>query len=55
VLFGAGSMVHPGKAVGAWAKVGLGSVVLRRVPPRATVFGNPACVIDNGADRDGDA
>jgi acetyltransferase EpsM len=48
VLLGAGSMVHPGKTVGAWATVGLGSVVLRRVPARATVFGNPAGVIDYG-------
>lgn len=51
VLFGAGSMVHPGKQVGAWATVGLGSVVLRRVPPGATVFGNPARVIDRADDR----
>ncbi|HEX7642367.1 MAG TPA: NeuD/PglB/VioB family sugar acetyltransferase [Noviherbaspirillum sp.] len=41
-LFGAGSMVYPGKKIGAWAKVGLGSVVLRSVPDHATVFGNPA-------------
>lgn len=41
-LFGAGSMVYPGKSVGAWARVGLGSVVLRSVPDHATVFGNPA-------------
>jgi acetyltransferase EpsM len=55
VLFGAGSMVHPGKSVGDWATVGLGSVVLRRVPAHATVFGNPARLIDDGATRDGDA
>jgi acetyltransferase EpsM len=42
VLFGAGAMVYPGKKVGDWAKVGLGSVVLRNVPANATVFGNPA-------------
>lgn len=53
VLLGAGSMVYPGKTVGAWATVGLGSVVLRRVPPHATVFGNPARIIEGG--RDGDA
>jgi serine acetyltransferase len=31
VLFGAGSMVYPGKKVGDWATIGLGSVVLRNV------------------------
>jgi acetyltransferase EpsM len=41
-LFGAGCMVYPGKKIGAWAKVGLGSVVLRSVPDHVTVFGNPA-------------
>jgi acetyltransferase EpsM len=42
VLFGAGSMIYPGKKVGDGARVGLGSVVLRNVPARSTVFGNPA-------------
>lgn len=42
VTFGAGSMVYPGKSVGAWARIGLGSVVLRSVPEGATMFGNPA-------------
>jgi acetyltransferase EpsM len=46
VLFGAGSMVYPGKRVGDWARIGLGSVVLRNVPARATMFGNPAQRID---------
>lgn len=41
-LFGAGSMVYPAKKIGAWARVGLGSVVLRNVPAHVTVFGNPA-------------
>jgi acetyltransferase-like isoleucine patch superfamily enzyme len=31
--------------VGAWAFVGAGSVVLRRVAPGAKVFGNPAVAI----------
>lgn len=49
VLFGAGSMAYPGKKIGSWAKVGLGSVVLRNVPAHATVFGNPAQRIDGGS------
>lgn len=48
VLLGAGSMIYPGKKVGDWAKIGLGSVVLRNVPPGATVFGNPAQRVDGG-------
>ena len=46
VLFGAGSMVFPGKKVGNWATIGMGSVVLRNVPSHATMFGNPAKRID---------
>ena len=46
VLFGAGSMVYPGKKVGNWATIGLGSVVVRNVPDNATVFGNVAQRID---------
>ena len=42
VLFGAGSMVYPGKRIGSWATIGLASVVLRNVPDNITVFGNPA-------------
>ncbi len=45
-LFGAGSMVYPKKKIGAWARVGLGSVVLRNVQANCTVFGNPAQVVD---------
>lgn len=48
VLLGAGSMVYPGKKVGDWAKIGLGSVVLRNVPDGVTMFGNPARRIDAG-------
>ena len=47
VLCGAGSMIFPGKKIGNWAKIGLGSVVLRNVPDHATMFGNPAQRIDN--------
>jgi acetyltransferase EpsM len=46
VLLGAGSSVYPGKRVGDWAKIGIGSVVLRNVRERATMFGNPARRID---------
>lgn len=48
VTLGAASMIYPGKRVGDWATVGLASVVLRNVPDRATVFGNPARRIDQG-------
>jgi acetyltransferase EpsM len=43
--FGAGSMVYPKKKIGAWARIGLGSVVLRSVPDNVTVFGNPAQLV----------
>jgi acetyltransferase EpsM len=32
--------------VGNWAKIGLGSVILRNVADNATMFGNPAQRID---------
>jgi len=50
-LFGAGSIIYPGKKVGSWARVGLGSVVLRSVPAHATVFGNPAQRLSGQAQR----
>jgi acetyltransferase-like isoleucine patch superfamily enzyme len=39
---GIGSCVVPGVTIGAWAIVGAGAVVIRDVPPGATVVGNPA-------------
>lgn len=48
VLLGAGCMIYPGKKVGDWARVGLGSVVLRNVPADATMFGNPAQQVNAG-------
>ncbi len=45
VMFGSGARVLPHGKVGAYATVGAGSVVLRRVKPGITVFGNPAMPI----------
>ena len=42
---GGGSVLLPGVTIGANALVGAGSVVVRDVPERAIVFGNPARVI----------
>jgi sugar O-acyltransferase (sialic acid O-acetyltransferase NeuD family) len=41
-----GAKVLPHKKVGAWATVGVGSVVLRNVKPGQTVFGMPAIAIE---------
>jgi sugar O-acyltransferase (sialic acid O-acetyltransferase NeuD family) len=46
VFVGSHGVVLPRAHVGAWATVGAGSVVLRSVPPGATVFGVPAKVIN---------
>jgi sugar O-acyltransferase (sialic acid O-acetyltransferase NeuD family) len=42
VFVGTGATLIPGIRVGAAAKVGSGSVVIRHVKPGTTVFGNPA-------------
>lgn len=39
---GVGAAVAPGVSIGAGATVGAGAVVIRDVPPGATVVGNPA-------------
>jgi acetyltransferase-like isoleucine patch superfamily enzyme len=39
---GGGAVILPGVEIGAEAFVGAGAVVLRDVPPRAVVVGNPA-------------
>lgn len=39
---GGGTTILPGVTIGEGALVGAGSVVVRDVPPGATVFGNPA-------------
>lgn len=45
VFLGSHATILPKARVGAWAYVGAGSVVLRRVAPGAKVFGNPAVPI----------
>jgi len=42
---GANATILPGRKIGADALVGAGSVVVKDVPPRAVVAGNPARVI----------
>ena len=45
VFLGSHATVLPNAHIGAWAYVGAGSVVLKRVRPRMKVFGNPAVPI----------
>jgi len=42
VYIGAGATILPQVHIGAWSKIGAGSVVMQDVPARYTVFGNPA-------------
>jgi acetyltransferase-like isoleucine patch superfamily enzyme len=42
---GAGAVLLPGIEIGEEAFVGAGAVVLRDVPPRTVVVGNPARAI----------
>jgi sugar O-acyltransferase (sialic acid O-acetyltransferase NeuD family) len=42
VYIGAGATILPQLHIGAWSKVGAGSVVVKDVPARSTVLGNPA-------------
>jgi sugar O-acyltransferase (sialic acid O-acetyltransferase NeuD family) len=46
VFLGSHATILPRATVGAWAYVGAGSVVLRRVAPGTKVFGNPAVIVD---------
>jgi len=41
-FLGSHAVILPGVRVGAWAYVGAGSIVLKRVRPGVKVFGNPA-------------
>jgi maltose O-acetyltransferase len=43
-MLGTGAVCIPGIKIGADAKIGAGSVVVRDVPDRAKAFGNPARV-----------
>lgn len=45
VFIGTNATVVPRLVIGAWATIGAGSVVIRDVPPYATVVGNPARVV----------
>ncbi|MQM03702.1 hypothetical protein Taro_036495 [Colocasia esculenta] len=45
VLVGAGTQILGNVRIGAGAKVGAGSVVLKEVPPRTTAVGNPAKLV----------
>lgn len=42
VFLGSHAVILPGVKVGEYARIGAGSVVVRNVPPRASMFGNPA-------------
>ena len=45
VFIGSKASVIPSRKIGAGSLVGAGSVVVRDVPPGATVFGNPAATL----------
>jgi sugar O-acyltransferase (sialic acid O-acetyltransferase NeuD family) len=47
VIIQGGACIAKGLTVGEGAEVGLGSVVLRNVPPHSLVIGNPARVVRN--------
>jgi acetyltransferase-like isoleucine patch superfamily enzyme len=42
---GAAAVILPGLTIGSGAMVGAGAVVIRDVPPRALVVGNPARIV----------
>lgn len=43
-LLGIGTLVHPGRSIGDWAVVGMGSVVVSDIPSYVVAFGVPAVV-----------
>lgn len=48
---GANSTILPGLILGEGCMVGAGSVVTKDVPPHATVFGNPAKILNKVDDK----
>ena len=46
VIIGAGSVILPGIRLGTGCFIGAGSVVTKDVPAHATVYGNPARIIE---------
>jgi sugar O-acyltransferase (sialic acid O-acetyltransferase NeuD family) len=44
-LVGAGSVIIPGITVGNWVTIGAGTIVIKDVPDRAVVVGNPGQII----------
>jgi sugar O-acyltransferase (sialic acid O-acetyltransferase NeuD family) len=47
-LIGIGATITPRTVIGAWATVGAGAVVIKSVPPGATVIGVPAQPLQKG-------
>jgi sugar O-acyltransferase (sialic acid O-acetyltransferase NeuD family) len=45
VLLGGNSTIHPGITVGAWSAAAIASAIMRDVPPKSVVIGNPARVL----------
>jgi serine O-acetyltransferase len=52
VIVGAGAKVLGGFTVGAGAKIGSNSVVIKPVPAGATAVGNPAHIVQSSKDKD---
>jgi sugar O-acyltransferase (sialic acid O-acetyltransferase NeuD family) len=42
VFVGSNACIAPGKKIGAWAYVGMGSMVISNIKPKTKVMGNPA-------------
>ena len=45
VFLGSGARIIPSKTIGSSSIIGAGSVVIRDVAPKTSVFGNPARLI----------
>ncbi|MEO1450479.1 MAG: DapH/DapD/GlmU-related protein, partial [Bacteroidota bacterium] len=46
VRIGAGAVIYTGVEIGPGAMIAAGAVVLQDIPEKATVFGNPAQVVE---------